>query len=419
MALLSSFLNKNTTYTKRYDLAQLLSGHAPIYSQYGQDIYASDLVQMAIDCIATEISKLQPKHIRTNADGSQEIPRSSLNRLFKFSPNPLMTTSDFLEKITWLLYMNYNVFIYPVFEAVVKNGVEIKKEYKAFYPLNPVSVEFLQDSTGKLFVKFTFSGGDEFTLPYDSVIHIRKKYSINEIMGGGMNGQPDNEPLRKILRVNETVVDGLGRAVATSLTVRGILKINTMLDDEKMQAERRSFEEAIRRSESGILPIDLKGEYIDIRPDPKLLDSETLSFIQNRILYWYGVPLKILAGDFSDKEYQAFYEKTLEPLMISFGRAFSATLFTQRELDFGNEMVFYNRDMMYLSTETKLKLLEVAGQQGLLTDDQKLRILGYPPLPNGEGNRRTISLNYISTDIADEYQLRRAGRRSEKGGDEL
>ena len=347
MALLSNFLNKNTTYTKRYDLAQLLSGHAPIYSQYGQDIYASDLVQMAIDCIATEISKLQPRHIRTNADGSQEIPRSSLNRLFKFSPNPLMTTSDFLEKITWLLYMNYNVFIYPVFEAVVKNGVEIKKEYKAFYPLNPVSVEFLQDSTGKLFVKFTFSGGNEFTLPYDSVIHIRKKYSINEIMGGGMNGQPDNEPLRKILRVNETVVDGLGRAVATSLTVRGILKINTMLDDEKMQAERRSFEEAIRRSESGILPIDLKGEYIDLRPDPKLLDSETLSFIQNRILYWYGVPLKILAGDFSDKEYQAFYEKTLEPLMISFGRAFSATLFTQRELDFGNEMVFYNRDMMY------------------------------------------------------------------------
>ena len=419
MALLSSFLNKNTTYTKRYDLAQLLGGHAPIYSQYGQDIYASDLVQMAIDCIATEISKLQPKHIRTNADGSQEIPRSSLNRLFKFSPNPLMTTSDFLEKITWLLYMNYNVFIYPVFEAVVKNGVEIKKEYKAFYPLNPVSVEFLQDSTGKLFVKFTFSGGDEFTLPYDSVIHIRKKYSINEIMGGGVNGQPDNEPLRKILRVNETVVDGLGRAVATSLTVRGILKINTMLDDEKMQAERRSFEEAIRRSESGILPIDLKGEYIDLRPDPKLLDSETLSFIQNRILYWYGVPLKILAGDFSDKEYQAFYEKTLEPLMISFGRAFSATLFTQRELDFGNEIVFYNRDMMYLSTETKLKLLEVAGQQGLLTDDQKLRILGYPPLLNGEGNRRTISLNYISTDIADEYQLRRAGRRSEKGGDEL
>lgn len=419
MALLSSFLNKNTTYTKRYDLAQLLGGHTPIYSQYGQDIYASDLVQMAIDCIATEISKLQPRHIRTNADGSQEIPRSSLNRLFKFSPNPLMTTSDFLEKITWLLYMNYNVFIYPVFEAVVKNGVEIKKEYKAFYPLNPVSVEFLQDSTGKLFVKFTFSGGDEFTLPYDSVIHIRKKYSINEIMGGGMNGQPDNEPLRKILRVNETVVDGLGRAVATSLTVRGILKINTMLDDEKMQAERRNFEEAIRRSESGILPIDLKGEYIDIKPDPKLLDSETLSFIQNRILYWYGVPLKILAGDFSDKEYQAFYEKTLEPLMISFGRAFSATLFTQRELDFGNEIVFYNRDMMYLSTETKLKLLEVAGQQGLLTDDQKLRILGYPPLPNGEGNRRTISLNYISTDIADEYQLRRAGRRSEKGGDEL
>ena len=76
----------------------MLDGLIPVFSQFGHDIYASDVVQMAIDCIATEISKLQPRHIRTDANGMQTVPKSSINRLFKFAPNPLMTTRDFLEK---------------------------------------------------------------------------------------------------------------------------------------------------------------------------------------------------------------------------------------------------------------------------------------------------------------------------------
>jgi hypothetical protein len=65
--------------------------------------------------------------------------------------------------------------------------------------------------------------------------------------------------------------------------------------------------------------------------------------------------------------------------------------------------------MMYLSTTAKLDLIKTAGEQGLLTDDQKLAILGYPPLADGTGNRRTMSLNYIDVALANEYQLKKAG----------
>jgi hypothetical protein len=269
-------------------------------------------------------------------------------------------------------------------------------------------VTFLQDESGTLFVKFEFMGGTNFTLRYDSVIHLRKRFSQNEIMGGGLNGRPDTTALLKAAAINDEVTEGLAKAVKASLSVRGILRINSMLDDEKQQAERARFEKAIKEGTSGILPIDLKGEYTDLKPDPKLIDKDTLEFIQSKVLYWYGVPLKILAGNFTDEEYQAWYEKTLEPLIVSFGQGFTKALFTQREIDFGNEVVFYHRNMMYLSTASKLKLIEIAGQQGLLTDDQKLAVLGYPPLADGTGSRRTISLNYVSTEIADEYQLNRA-----------
>lgn len=399
---------------RQYTYARMLEGYTPVFSQFGQDIYASDLVQMAIDCIATELSKLQPRHIRTDAAGMQTIPNGSLNRLFKFGPNKLMTTHDFLEKITWLLFRNYNCFIYPTYDVVTDARGNQSREYTGLYPLDPVQVTFLQDPSGQLFVELRFAGGDTITLPYADVIHLRKRFSMNSVLGGGLNGLPDNQALLKVLAINDTALQGLDKAVKTTLGVRGILKINTLLDDDKQRAEREKFEAAIASGKGGILPLDLKGEYIDLKPDPKLVDRDTMAFIQDKILIWFGVPVKVLLGAFNDEEYQAFYEKTLEPLIISLGQAFSRTLFSDRELAVGNEIVFYHRDVMYLSTKSKLELLKTAGEQGLLTDNQKLALLGYPPLP--DGNRRTISLNYISVDIADLYQIKRAGAGAKSDG---
>jgi HK97 family phage portal protein len=409
MAVWDAFKGLFRKSDERMVYAKLIDGTLPLFSQFGRDVYASDVVQMAVDCIATEISKLQPRHIRTDPKGIQTIPQGDLNRLFRVAPNPMMTTRDFLEKIIWQLYMNYNCFIYPAFDVVTDARGNQTRKYTALFPLNPTMVTFLQDASGRLFVKMDFAGAESFTLPYSDVIHLRKRFSVNSIMGGGANGQPDNQALLKVLEINNTISEGLAKAVKTSLGVRGLLKINTMLDEDKQKAERKRFEDAIASSSAGILTMDLKGDYVDLKPDPKVIDKDTMAFVENKVLYWYGVPLKILSGDFNDEAYQAWYEKTLEPLMISLGQAFSRTLFTDNELSHGNEIVFFPQSMMYLSTASKLKLLEVAGAQGLLTDDQKLAVLGYPPLLDGSGSRRTISLNFISTQIVDEYQMQKGG----------
>lgn len=403
--LLSSLVNKEQN--KQLQYAKMLQGYSPIFSRFGRNIYASDVVQMCIDVIATECSKLRPKHLRAGPDGIQQIPKSSLNRLFKFAPNPLMTTRDFIEKIIWLLYLNYNAFIYPVYEAKQELNGGWTREYKAFYPLNPTQVTFLQDAVGALFAKMHFAGGHEFTIAYPDVIHLRKKFSMNDILGGGMGGQPDNTALLKVLEINDVVLQGLEKAIKTSLSVRGIVKINTMLDDDKQQKERERLEAAIESGTTGIIALDLKGDYVDLKVDPKLIDKQTLEFLERKVLCWYGVSVPILTGDFNDDQYQAFYEKTLEPVVIGMGQAFTKCLFSDTEISHGNEMVFYQRDMQYLSTKAKLELLKTAGEQGLLTDNQKLHILGYGPIEGG--SRRTISLNYISTEIADEYQMKKAG----------
>lgn len=407
MLIQSLMSNRETNRQLQY--AKLLDGYSPIFSQFGQNIYTSDVVQMCIDVIATECSKLQPKHIRTDRNGMQANVNSSINRLFKFAPNELMTTSDFIEKIIWLLYMNYNAFIYPAYEIKVDNRGNEVRYYTGFYPLNPTQVDFLQDASGKLFVKLWFANSDKFTLAYSNLIHLRKKFSVNDIMGGGMNGQPDNQALLKVLQINDTVLQGLEKAIKTSLTIRGIIKINTLLDDEKQQKERQKFEDAISSSQSGLLPLDLKGDYIDLKPDPKLIDKDTLEFLQSKVLNYYGVSVPILSGDFDDEQYQAFYEKTLEPVIISLGQAFSKCLFSTRELEVGNEIVFYPQKLLFTNTKNKIAVADILGNRGALTNNELLSLFGYPPYEGGDV--RNMSLNYIDTGLASEYQMKRAGMR--------
>ncbi|MCD3234318.1 phage portal protein [Clostridium botulinum D/C] len=414
--LLQSLINNNQS-NKSLSYAKILDGSYPAFSQFGQDIYVSDIVQMCIETIATEMSKLQPKHIYTNVLGIQQVPKSSINRLFKFAPNELMTTSEFIEKTTWLLFMNYNCFVLPIYDEIKDTHGRKSKYYKALYPLNPSRVDFLQDNSQKLFIKLYFPNGEKYTLLYSDIIHIRKKFSVNDIMGGGANGQPDNAALLKVLQINDTVLQGIGKAIQTSLNVRGILKINSLLEDEGQKAERKRLEKAIETGQGGIIPLDLKTDYVPIDIDPKVIDKDTLQFLQDKVLNWYGMSMPILSGKYNDEDYQAFYEKTLEPILIRSGQAYSKGLFSKRELDVGNEIVFYQKNMMYLSTNAKLNLLKTAGEQGLLTDDQKLAILGYPPLEDGSGSRRTISLNYIDTNVATQYQLKNASK-LENGGNE-
>jgi HK97 family phage portal protein len=403
--IIKSVFSKKPLQNKQ--LAQFLNT-VPIFSQFGEDIYTSDIVQNCIDVIATECSKMQPQHIRTDQNGVQTRPASSINRLFKVKPNNLMTTRDFLEKVIWLLYLNYNCFIYPVYEIYKDSMGGSHKNYKGFYPLNPTQVVFEQDMSGKIYTHFYFRQGHEFTLSYDEIIHLRKKFSVNDVMGGGSNGQPDNDALVSVLETNNTVIEGLGKAIKTSLSVRGLVRLNTILNDTDQAAERERFEEAMAAGESGILAMDLKGEYTPIQSDPKIVDKDVMEYIEGKVLRWFGVSMPILTGKFTDEDYQAFFEKTLEPLLITLSQAFSAGIFSAREIDVGNSVVFYPRNMMYLSTKSKLDIIKIAGEQGLLTNDQKLLLLGYPPIGGEAGAVRTQSLNFADTNLVNEYQMARS-----------
>lgn len=376
MGLLVNFINKfkNNKQNKKY--ATWLNSGTPIFSQFGQNIYASDVVQQAISCIVTEMKKVSPAHIKVDKNDSIPVADSQIQK-FLNQPNERMTQSDFLEKVYWQLFLNYNAFIIPTY---IKKS-DGTKQYTGFYPIQPTNVTFLQDPSGKLFVKFKFLNGYETTLRYSDVIHLKYRFSVNEFMGGNRFGQPDNDALLKTLELNDTLLQGVAKALKASFAINGVIKYNTLLDDGKMDKAIQELEKHLQNNESGLLPLDIKGEYIDLNRKLELVDADTLKFIDSKILRHFGVSLPILTGDYTKKQYEAFYQKTLEHLIKAIGEAFTMVLFTDREKSFGNKIVFYPHELIFMDTEQKIELFDLLVDSASCYQNELRTAFGLKPLP--------------------------------------
>lgn len=381
---------------QKVQFARMMNGQTPIFSQFGNNIYASDVVQQAVSCIVQEISKLNPTHVKL-IDGVDSIPQDSDIQNVLDAPNEVMSTSDMLEKITWNLFLNYNSFILPTWNGGRLTGL---------YPLQPANVDFFEDVSGKLLVKFHFNNGyDSGMIKYSDVIHIRKNFSVNDYMGGNSQGQPDNGALLKTLELNDVLLQGVGKALKSSFAVNGIVKYNTLVDDGETEAALRTLEAKLKNSENGFLPLDLKTEFIPFQKQIEMVDADTLKFIDEKILRQFGVPLCILTGDYTKEQYEAFYQKTLEPIIIKLGQCFTKGIFSTRaNLGYGNKIVFYEKELIFMTMTQKLQLARILGDRGAIYENEIRVMFGLQPLPELNGKRKQ-SLNYVDVEIANDYQL--------------
>ena len=135
------------------------------------------------------------------------------------------------------------------------------------------------------------------------------------------------------------------------------------------------------------------------------MDNNTLKFIDEKILRTWGVPLAILTGDYSKEQYEAFYQKCLEPLVKSISQAFTKKMFTDRERSFGNRIELYPKELIFMTVSQTLEMINMLSPTGGMYENEKRVALGLRPLPELEG-KRYMSLNWIEADLAAQYQTK-------------
>lgn len=391
----------------------ILNDKTTIFTDFGDDVYLSDFVNNCIDRIATEISKIEIVSV-VNKPNTIQQQNDDITRLFRFKPNPLQTTKDFLSCCEWLRRKDYNCFIYPQYKEVIgSDGIKYKK-YTAFYPLNPIKVEFGINDGHIWEIRMYFDNNYTVELPYSEIIHLKWRRGKNTISGGGNDqGNPDTTDLLKSVKILDQVLQGLPKSIEAGLKIKGVYSAKSLLDNDKLKAARDDLESHIFTSKSGILATDLGGEFTPINYSPTRIEPDVLKFLKDILRERYGISADILSGDYDGEKHSAFYQTCIEDFIIEFEQAASSTLFSVREQDVGHRVKCYYNKIAYLTTSNKIEIAKLSTDTGLMKLNEINEMFGIPPFDGGD--RRLQSLNYVNVDLVDKYQMGKAGsKKNEK-----
>lgn len=397
MAILDIFKRKKKVGST--DTFQLFKDYNLPHTPFGDNISKSDVVKIAIDRIATQCAKLKPRYIKNLNDKTVTEKTGELSFILKHKPNEIMTTYQFIYKVVTMLLMEDNAFIYPMFD-------KFTHKLKGIYPLKPIMVEPVVDELGGYFLNFTFEDARVMMIPYENIIHLRRFYHQDTFFGGN-NSKGDHEALLKTIQINENVLQGVDNAVRSSMQIKGLLKMNAMLNEKDKSKKIDSFNEmlsdSIKSKGSSIIPVDLKADYIPLDVDPKLIDKDTLEFLHSKIIDYFGVSVPIFSSKYTEDEFNSFYEQTIEPLAIQMSEAFSLGLLTDNEIKNGEEIIFFSERLQYASWNTKVTAIEKLMGLGIMSLNESRALLGLEPVENGD--KRLQSLNYVDAENANLYQV--------------
>ncbi|NOK23893.1 phage portal protein, partial [Corallococcus carmarthensis] len=323
---------------------RMLNGYAPVFTAFSGDAYDSDVVRSAVDAIARNAAKLKAKHVRRVGGRVQETG-SEIERLLSQRPNPYMDAYTFLYKVVTQLYLQNNAFVFVDIDRVAR-------KVRGFYPLNAVTVEFLEYQGG-IYAKFHFMGGQQVVLPYEDLIHLRRFFYKNDLYG-----ESSDRALNPTLQLIRTTDEGIANAVKASAFLRGILKFTQMLKPEDMKKQRDMFVKDYLdiTNNGGVAATDSKADYVELKNDPKIIGDRQMKVIQEKVYNYFGVNEKIIRSSYTEDEWNAFYESTIEPLAIQMSLEFTSKLFTDGERRSGNEIIFEANRLQYASMTTKLNL---------------------------------------------------------------
>lgn len=379
--------NKRPTSTERVEIS---SGNNHFTSWSG-NAYSNDIYRGAVDAIARNAGKLKGSHILNYIDTKTRPIDNKLNRVLQIEPNPFMNSYDLIYKLVTHYYLYNNAFAY--LERDQRGNVV------GIYPIRTVAVDFLSDPTETIFCEFTLLNGKKYLLPYADIVHIKRHYNDNDFMGDS------NSAINGMLEVSHIQNEGIVNGIKSGVTIRGILKFTSILNDETLKQKRDAFMTDYMQigNSGGVVATDNAMDYVPIENKPYVIDAEQVKVTRDKIYTYLGVSDKIVNSNYDENEWAAFYESTIEPIALQLSLEFTRKMFTKRERSFGNEILFESGRLQFASNASKVQILKELMPMGLLTINQGLDILNMPSVPDGD--RRIQSLNFVDQEHVLDYQL--------------
>lgn len=373
--------------------------YAPIFAFRGEyqgssDLYESDVVGSIAHAIGQNLGKLTPQVIRRDAKGLT-VKDDYLAKLLSLRWAAEITPFDALYKMASDLVYKSNAFAVIFYTP----------DFSRVQSIVPVTVKSFRiwedDESGVIFFRFVWDyDGKEYTIPYQSVIHLKARYDRKRFIG-----TPPDAQLKTTLELLDTTGESLRNTVNNSANLKGYLKYNNFADEDELKQKVRDFQEAYMNAsnDGGIAGLDNSMEFHEITQHATQIPVTQSQFLRDNIYRYYNVNEKILNSTYNEAEWNAFYESVIEPIALQLSLEFTFKLLSERERGFGNKIIFTANRLQYATLQTRVNLGSQLFDRGIITINEYRELMYYEPIEDGDV--RMISLNYVKADEQSIYQI--------------
>lgn len=359
--------------TVRY---QMVTERGNGFYAWNGKLYQSDIVRACMRPKVKGVGKLVGKHLRETIDreGKRRIAYNADARLRYLleEPNPYMTGQKLQEKLAAQLVLNNNAFALIIRD---ENGLPVE-----IYPITARSVQAIYRKDGTLCLDFILVNGRRMVFAYTDIIHLRADFCENDLFGS-----PLAQTLMPLMEIVGTTDQGIVKAIRNSSVVRWLIKYNTALRDDALDAKAKEFAQRFLDVEngSGVVVVDSKSEATQINPQDYVPNAAQMDRTTQRIYAIFNTNPKIVLSQYNEDEWNAYYEAELEPIVRELGEEYTRKLFSRRERAAGNRIVFEATNLATASMSTKLGLQAMVDRGAMLPNEWRA-VLNLAPIDGGD-----------------------------------
>lgn len=334
-------------------------------------VYNSDIIRSCIRPKVKALGKMTRKHIR-EGNGSVAVNPDPYIRMLLAEPNPYMPGQKFIEKLETQLMLNNNAFALICRD---ENGYATE-----LYPINCVNCEAVYDTRGALSLKFLMPNGQTFQFSYDDIIHLRNDFNSNDIFGDSAAAC-----IAPLMDIVSTMDQGIVKAIKNSAIIKWLLKFNSSMRDEDIKKKTSDFAENFLdvSKGTGVAAVDSKVEAQQVESKDYVPASSQMEQNKKRLYALFNINEKIVMSQYTEDEWNAYYEAEIEPDAIAFQEEFTRKIFSRRERGFGNRIVFDSVTLTTASMSTKLGLAALV-DRSILSPNEARSAMNLPPRPGGD-----------------------------------
>lgn len=375
--------NENPTEQSRISM---LTTWGEQYYAWNGKLYESDIVRGCIRPKVKAIGKLVGNHIREDTRTKQiNLNPDARIRFLLSEPNPLMTGQQMQEKIANQLCLNNNAFILKIYDA---NGLVVQ-----LYPVPCVSAEAIYNASGELFLKFYYMNGKCGTFRYTDIIHLRGDYNTNDVFGDS-----PAPALSQMMNVIGTIDQGIIKAIKNSGIVQWLLKYTTSMRDEDIKKNTERFVQnylSLANDTFGAAAVDAKADIQRIEPKDYVPNAAQQDRVIDRVYCFLNTNKKIVQSNYTEDEWNAYYEAEIEPIVIQLGDTYTQALFSRRERGCGNRIEFAADNLACATLQTKLSFQAMV-DRGAMTPNEWRKTMNLAPLPGGDEPIRRLDTQVVN-----------------------